>query len=216
MRVSTFFIGVFVALTIVACKRIREVEVSVIDNQTAIGISDINLYHGDSKYVTNSDGYTIIRGKNLQGSEVTINRSNRGYSTPDFHKDCQFKQSYLIEDKKLMIRLEKLRSLKSSFLLPVGVSSSKGCLIIDDLEHCDGKISLYFELNQKGFVYPDESGVNKNIISTYMNKSSSPWKISIYYDTFCEFDHTTRKPDQIEEIPMDPNNDTTYYTVHLR
>ncbi len=204
-----------VLLILVGCNRIKEVEVQVIDVESMAGIANINVFYNDKQYVTDNYGKVTIEGKNMKGTVVSINRDIRGYTTPGFYQNCTFQQVYPIESEVLIIGLERFQILKLKFSLPDSLDSKQGCIVLDDLKNCDGQITLYFDLREEGFEFPDNPSVSGNEFTSYMSKSNTPWELSLYFDTYCEFDKSLRNPDQVENISMNTDQDTTYYTVKI-
>ncbi|MCB0482703.1 MAG: hypothetical protein KDC83_14840 [Flavobacteriales bacterium] len=202
-----------------SCNRIKEVEVQVIDVESMAGIDNINIFYGDKQYVTDNNGKVIIEGRNMKGTEVSINRDIRGYTTPDFYKNCSFQQVYPIESEVLIIGLEKFRVLKLAFSLDNNKNEIQGCSRITSAQNCtDASVAFEFVKTKTTLEVPGMSGWNEtqNSITFFMHKNIEPWKAEFFFNTKEDCSYTEKQPIQKELILMDPNQDTTFFTVKLK
>ena len=201
-------------ITMNSCKnRVKRTEVFVFNTETHLGIPNISIYHKDNKYVTDTKGKVIIEGKgNLKGTKVSAAISTKGFITPNFSQTCTLDNTYEIQSEFTPFPLEPLSILKLNIKLPPNANNHEGCYVLDDLLKCEGQIAQYYELDERGFEYPTES----SYITFYITNSNEPVSLSLFYGMQGGCESTSKSPDQVEQIPMDPNNDTTYYTVQLR
>ena len=208
------FTWLFALVILGSCNRIKEVEVRVLDINSMDGVAGVKVYYLNNQFTTDSDGKVILEGRNMEGTKVSTNLGIKGYTTPDSHTNCEIEQSYTIESSVLLIPLRRLKVLKLKFS-SANNESKKGCLIVNDLEHCNSKREIYYEYSVQNLIYP--TGFNKtgNEISMYMNTPAEYWKLEFYKNEFCN-DIGSVEPNYNELVACESTQDTTYYTVQLK
>lgn len=213
-------LALLISFVILSCKkRIKEVEINVVNVQTFKGIEGVEVYHNDIEYKSDENGKIFLPKKwDYREEEVYTNFGLTKYFSPNFYENCTVNNKHVIESELLQIPVEVSRVLKLKLVLENDTNARLGCFILDDLPDCSGEFHQSFERFKNYLNIPGKVGwdIRKDYLTYFMVQSPEPVAIKVYYGCEEGWDIGSVEPDMSEEISLDRNSDTTYYTLILK
>ncbi len=207
-------------LLIFSCKkRIKEVEINIVNVQTFKGVEGVEVYHNDIQYKSDENGRIFLPKKwNYRQEELYTNFGLTKYFSPNFYKNCTVNNKHIIDNKSVQIPVEVSRVLKLKLVLENDTIVRLGCFVLDDLPDCGGEFHQSFERFKNYLNIPGKVGwdLSKDYLTYFMVQSPKPATIKVYYGCKEGWDNGSIEPDIYEEIELSRTSDTTYYTLVLR